>query len=361
MVCWLFAIFFFSLSAAAQRIEIYEDWLPDASGTSAFEKPEQGVSFHYAIRAALEERGYSVRNWDRKAHLPWLLTWKQVRSWDDFKSWTGFGHSRKEVLEPDTAYLVFSGVGLHLKDLDLSRIPKDKLILFLWEPPTVQPEPWDPKIQRWFHKIYTWNDDLVDGIRFFKFHLPSMKERIEALPPYEERKFLTLIASRLSSKHPKQLYSEREKLIRFFEARPKEEFDLYGRFWEKRKFRCWKGTIPEKMNVLKQYRFAIAYENSAETGYVTEKLWDCFAAGAVPIYWGAPNIAEIVPPDCFIDRRKFSSDEELLAFLKAMKQEEWGRYVERAGEFLKSKAAAQFTYEAYARTVAEAVTNPSFN
>jgi len=181
------------------------------------------------------------------------------------------------------------------------------------------------------------------------------RPRIQDFVPYEKRKFLTLIASRLSSKHPHQLYSEREKLIRFFEKQPDVEFDLYGRYWAKRKFRSWKGTIPDKIEVLKQYRFAIAYENSKENGYFTEKLWDCFATGVVPIYWGAPNIENYIPEDCFIDRRKFDSNDALLSFLQKMSEEEWNGYIERAAAFLKTEAVEKFTEKFYAHTIANSV------
>lgn len=351
----LFIFLALFLSASAEKVEIYFDWLPDAVGMDNFEKPEEGVSLHYAIRSALEQRGYSVNNWDRKAHLPWLLSWKKIKSWEQFQHFLGIGLTRKEALDSDTAYLVLSGIGLYLRDLNLGRIQKEKLLLFIWEPPTVQPQAWNPNIWKCCHRIYTWNDDLVDGVRFFKFHLPFMTPRIQNLVPYDERKFLTLIASRLSSKHPNQIYSERQKLIRFFEARPDEQFDLFGRHWEKRQFRSWQGAIPDKMAVLKQYRFAIAYENSLETGYITEKLWDCFAAGVVPIYWGAPNITDVVPSDCFIDRRRFACDEDLLAFLKVMPEEAWQGYVDRAEKFLQSKTASLFSMEAFAELLGNAV------
>ena len=341
-------VIFFVLAlcfVSSNRVEIYEDWRPDAVGSAIFESARTG-ELYGEIRDALKEKGYSVSCWDRLGHLPQLTSWRFAAS--------------KEVLDPDTSCLVLSGIGLYLRDLHLHRIPKEKLLLFLFEPPTVQPEAWDPKVWDCFGRIYTWHDDLVDGVRFFKFHFPCMTQRIDRLIPYEERKFLTLIASRLSSKHPNELYSEREKLIRFFEAHPEESFDLYGRHWAKRKFRCWKGEIPapDKMKVLKQYRFAIAYENSFERGYVTEKLWDCFAVGVVPIYWGAPNIAEMIPADCFIDRRQFQSDEELVQFLKGISEEEWAGYVERAGRFLQSEDASHYTFNSYAKTLAQAVSTP---
>ena len=350
---WL--VFFLCLTSAcwAKSVEIYEDWRPDATGDASFLSIDS--SYYSAIGSKLKEKGYSARFWDRKAHLPWLTTWKAVHDWNDFLHWLGLNRSRQEVLESDTAYLVFSGIGPGIRDLNLARIPKEKMILFIWEPPAVQPEAYDPIRQSRFHKIYTFNDDLVDHVRFFKFYLPYLSPRVEPIVPYEERKFLTLIASRMKSCHLQELYSQREKLIRFFEARPFEPFDLYGRYWEKLHFVNYRGSIPGKLQVLKNYKFAIAYENSHINGYITEKLWDCFAMGVVPVYWGADNITDYVPADCFIDRRRFKDDAEMLAFLKAMPREEWEGYVKRSGAFLKTKTAQLFTNENYARKIAEAV------
>lgn len=45
-------------------------------------------------------------------------------------------------------------------------------------------------------------------------------------------------------------------------------------------------------------------ENSIATDYVTEKLYDAFVAGCVPVYYGAPNIEDLLPdPDSIIDYR----------------------------------------------------------
>ena len=40
-------------------------------------------------------------------------------------------------------------------------------------------------------------------------------------------------------------------------------------------------------------------------GYITEKIFDSFAAWCVPVYWGASNVTDYIPEGCFIDRRKF--------------------------------------------------------
>lgn len=50
--------------------------------------------------------------------------------------------------------------------------------------------------------------------------------------------------------------------------------------------------------------YSLLQENSIATDYVTEKLYDAFVAGCVPLYLGAPNIAKLLPdPQAIIDYR----------------------------------------------------------
>ncbi|CAG8659766.1 3146_t:CDS:1, partial [Dentiscutata heterogama] len=41
--------------------------------------------------------------------------------------------------------------------------------------------------------------------------------------------------------------------------------------------------------IISKYPFYLAIENSKEKDYSTEKLWDTFNLGVVPVIWGAPN------------------------------------------------------------------------
>jgi hypothetical protein len=66
--------------------------------------------------------------------------------------------------------------------------------------------------------------------------------------------------------------------------------------------------------LLAQYRFAVAFENSRQTHYLTEKLANAYAAGTVPLYWGAPEAP------AWLNRRAFlqledDSDAGLEAFI----------------------------------------------
>ena len=70
-----------------------------------------------------------------------------------------------------------------------------------------------------------------------------------------------------------------------------------------------------KVEVFKNYTFGLAFENSNCYDYVTEKIFDVLAAGAIPIYMGAPNVDQYVPPNSYIDVRWFTSAAELVGYL----------------------------------------------
>ncbi|KAL2344812.1 hypothetical protein Fmac_006097 [Flemingia macrophylla] len=50
-----------------------------------------------------------------------------------------------------------------------------------------------------------------------------------------------------------------------------------------------------KVEALKHYKFSLAFENSNEEDYVTEKFFQSLVAGNVPVVVGAPNIQEFAP------------------------------------------------------------------
>lgn len=77
------------------------------------------------------------------------------------------------------------------------------------------------------------------------------------------------------------------------------------------------GWLP-KIRTFAKYRFAFAFENSSHPGYLTEKILDVFQAGAVPLYWGDPDVTRDVVPGSFIDVSRFADDEEAVAAVLAM-------------------------------------------
>ena len=66
----------------------------------------------------------------------------------------------------------------------------------------------------------------------------------------------------------------------------------------------------DKLELIKNYKFTIAFENSKLDGYTTEKLWQPFYAGSIPIYWGNPLIGTEVCKDAFINCNDYDNDLE---------------------------------------------------
>ena len=109
------------------------------------------------------------------------------------------------------------------------------------------------------------------------------------------------------------------------------------------------GRVGSKREALEQYKFSICYENARDIpGYVTEKIFDCFLAGCIPIYWGANDIADFVPAECFIDKRKFETYQDLYVFLDTMSDEMYFEYVANIDNFLRSQQILQFSSQYFA-------------
>jgi alpha(1,3/1,4) fucosyltransferase len=236
---------------------------------------------------------------------------------------------------------------------NLASYPKERCFLFVFEPPVFYPRLYKPFLTASFGKIFVMFDDLIDNIHYFKFHYPQAKLEInKILPDFNEKKLCVLIAGNKKSSHPKELYSERKKAIAFFSSLDTDEFDLYGTHWEG--YKNWKGPAYKKEEVLKNYRFCICYENMKDQyGYITEKIFDCFAAGCVPIYWGADNIADYIPKGCFIDRRKFASDLELYFFLKGMDEHTYQTYLFEIDRYLQSPRSQIFSITHFINLIKE--------
>jgi alpha(1,3/1,4) fucosyltransferase len=211
-----------------------------------------------------------------------------------------------------------------------------------------------------FGTMFITFDNLVDNQTYFKtYHQQPREKRIDNIPDFSHKKFCMMIQSNYEKKlFPHHvilpefsLYEERAKAASFFAQMG--EFDLFGRFWDENP--AWKlrnRTIPDKLPIMKHYKFCICYENMhSQPGYITERIFECMYAGSVPIYLGAPNITDYVPKECFIDRRAFDSNQDLYQFLRQIDCKTYGSYIEAAIQFLETPEAKRFS----ARNVAQEV------
>jgi hypothetical protein len=251
---------------------------------------------------------------------------------------------------------------------------------FAMECPIVEPRMFEllPSVRTLFRHVLSWSD--TPSLRQFTrtpvpvehFCWPQAFDAVhEHLWSESNRKFLVMMnANKLPRLYVDELYTARLRAVQYFHAFG--EIDLYGRNWDRAPARVGKTRTPatvrrylsrgwelkqrfvpdplyvaaasatrgpsrSKSATFAQYRFALCFENSILKGWMTEKLFDCFFTGTVPVYWGAPDVLDWVPADCFIDMRQFAGFAELRAFLHSLTRAQEESYREAARAYLASE------------------------
>lgn len=68
--------------------------------------------------------------------------------------------------------------------------------------------------------------------------------------------------------------------------------------------------------LLRRYKFYLAFENSLCEDYVTEKYWDSMPLGAIPVVFGGKTFKDLAIARSYIDVSKFSDAESLVKYLE---------------------------------------------
>lgn len=74
----------------------------------------------------------------------------------------------------------------------------------------------------------------------------------------------------------------------------------------------YRGHEKDCISIKNPYKFSIASENAAFPGYTSEKILTSLVSHTVPIYFGDPNITEIINPDCFVNCNDFTNIEDVI-------------------------------------------------
>ena len=269
---------------------------------------------------------------------------------------------------------------------------------FAFECPNVDPAMYLEltRIQEYVKRVYSFSDS--EGLEPFlrgplacrQFQIPQSFDGVrEEMWSREDRGFLVMInANRLPCISVQELYTERRRGIEFFGGTG--DIDLYGHGWDgppykpsrirlpgtiqrlRSRFlhywqclspdpslqaarRVWRGKTLNKGETLSKYTFALCFENQILNGWITEKIFDCFFCGTIPVYWGAPDIEDYIPKECFIDMRRFSGYPELRSYLKSLRASEIRAYREQARAYLESPRYRPFTMQAFAELIGHIV------
>jgi hypothetical protein len=118
-------------------------------------------------------------------------------------------------------------------------------------------------------------------------------------------------------------YADRtvQERIRFFHALNRmRKVDSPGRALNNTGFTGIPG-LRGKLDFYRSYKFVISFENKDRPGWFTEKMYDPYAAHAVPIFWGHRGVKEVFNPRSFVHARDFSSPEKLAEHICALAED----------------------------------------
>ncbi len=205
---------------------------------------------------------------------------------------------------------------------------------------------------------------LVAANKYWANNPPPSLVNVRSFFRWIKWTFLRMISPTLNLNKINQLHDERLGAIEYFSKMGK--LDIYGSGWTQLSIlpKEWrerlnkielfaKGKIQNKIIAQSEYKYALCFENVRYPGYVTEKIIECYVAGVIPLYLGAPDINSFVPRDSFIDLRNFASYFELDNFLKNLSEDDAYEMISRGQKFLASNLGVMHSHEGYANWVVD--------
>ncbi len=231
---------------------------------------------------------------------------------------------------------------------------KKKIILIENEHFDIHKENRNIKKLKGISKVFSYRDFLYDnGINLnYSFDFSKSSSSFEN----EDKLILScMISNNKSYDIQNELYTERKKVIKWFNKNKQDDFILYGGDWDKivlksnhfinkiinrlkitrPKLKVYKGICKDKSEVLRNSMFSFCFENSISKGWITEKLFDVMINRCVPIYFGPPEIKKHVPDNTYINYEDFNSLDDLYNFLKLMDKKAYQKYISNIDFFLK--------------------------
>lgn len=263
-------------------------------------------------------------------------------------------------------YYSLGGIENYERILNEGRVRLAAFVIM--EPPVVAPELYAalPRLTEIFDRVYVHNTHGdgysllgVNASKLHKMYYPIPFN--EVLSPYwnnnqRMRRIVVINGNHNPRVKNREQYSLRIKAMA--ELSKLGVVDLYGMGWDRwwsrsamwfpywYNFRAlmsiYKGKCSSKFGVLQNYDFSLCFENMRMDGYITEKIFDCLYAGVIPLYMGAPDIFEYIPPGVLVDCRKYSTWTEMWEDVDAMSMREI-ETMKKAGRcFLQSDMARKF-------------------
>jgi len=207
-----------------------------------------------------------------------------------------------------------------ISEANKSKVPKNRMILVLWEPPIIQPKLHADEYLSNFGFIYAPSKEWAKKYNAIYFNWPvaDMKSEFKISSFKTRKKNAVIIQGNKVNFFKGENYSLRRTVL-FKSLKLKYPIMLYGSDWEKfpiiqivkafinflidmkhgvswralnytkTKYPYYKGFSKNKFSILEKYKISIVIEN--HNSYVSEKIFDSLNSNCITIYVG-PNLVD---------------------------------------------------------------------
>ena len=285
----------------------------------------------------------------------------------------------QDIITPETAELVIVVDNATFRLSESAGLKHPKMFLIVIEP--YMQKNWDIRNHAYFDKVFTYNSLLLnDQYKLMliaadeDYYLGEAMLQLPSEEQWKQRKFTILVSGAFCTtpEYPSNNI-KRLEVLEFFSKTNPSGLELFGRHWDgflgprfmsnfptivrkflvrfqkfygwarlggltnRRVLKVFRGPLPAmaKVATLAGYKFNFALENENRIpGLVTEKIFDCFAAGTVPIYDGPPDIQNLIPRESYIDFKQFENLERLQDYLESLSYEDWIKIAAAGRKFL---------------------------
>ena len=240
----------------------------------------------------------SQKNVRKKINIKYLDFWPYFK-YEDFEIQKILEERYEVVITQKPDYIIYSEYGGRNYGFE----QKFDCIKIAYQPENSDPE-WD-------------NTDYSIGMHYLKngdryFRKPTETEQLSAMYSIYN---LTKV---------KGINNKKKKFCAWVVSN--DEFEVRNRFFEK--LSLYKkvdsggryknnvgGPVKDKIQFLTKYKFSICFENSKTPGYISEKLYEAFEAGTIPIYYGDDTVLRYLNNRSYIhikDEKEFDEKIELI-------------------------------------------------
>jgi hypothetical protein len=130
----------------------------------------------------------------------------------------------------------------------------------------------------------------------------------------------------------RERFLKNRKFCAFINNNPIDDrMELFNRLNNYRRVDSWgnlfnnvgkplRGSEQDKINLLSDYKFTVAFENSYHSGYNTEKIIQPLEAGCIPLYSGGERVSRYFNTGSFLYRQAYDTPEHYIQQIKSINE-----------------------------------------